>query len=444
MTFKLKELIELKAHLERTIDIMLKHNNKDTIEELHEPRRSELLILATALKDAEAQISERPAKASGSASSKITPPTIQEKYLSAYYGLMLAAREHTGDLNGKLAKRIADATDIKAENKPEEQDLANFHTAANVYLQRKLFTNSDSRNGIKKDHVFTAVAPEKLKELLEISYKLDNDAQIAVITSLAVTEKSPAVKAYAKQTPESALAIFPSWAKLLEALDTLIAHELADKNVATINELDRARAAQLYSLEALAKQLKTTSIDEKEKIAVLAGTMHLVHQQIKLEYKYSKPENSLIYNELGKLLHIKTAKSQDIEALLHAANQYIRYTTIAQLSSEPQVIKAIRSKHLFASIEHFDLKAVLTLFQNMIYDSRVVASKLVFEALVHTAEAEKVLAQEPEASKSWIPSLPSLPSLGGMFSASAKKAEAVVHEPVSAETAAASSTSLAQ
>lgn len=438
MTFKFKGLIELEAHLDRTIDIMLKHNKKDIIEELHEPRRSELLMLSMALTDIKtpkieeheivsSSASSKKAKASAAAS-KVDAAT-DINHLAAYYGLMLAARIHTGDLNGKLAKRLADAVGIneqvKDEDKPSTYDFSHFHEETTKYLQSKLFAANDSRQGIQKGHIFSAVAPEKLKELLEINYVLEKEAQIEVIKSLAVTEKQPA-RVYNKQTPETAVAVFPSWAKLIEALDTLIANELADKNVATINELDPARAAQLYFLEALGKQLKTAKIDEKEKIAILAGSMHVVHQQIKLEYKYLDPNSSLTYRELGALLHLKTAKTQDVEALLHAANQYLRYTTITAITHAHVNTREIYSKHPFASIEGFDLKGVLALLQNMICDTRVAASKLVFEALVHTAEAEKVLAKEPGASKSWIPSLPSLPSLslGGMFGASAKKAEA--------------------
>lgn len=434
MTFKLKEFSELKAHLDRTVDIMLKHNKKDTIDELHEPRRSELLMLVTALNDIITQINEKSAKVSSSVSGKKAASSILSDYLLAYNGIMLVARQHTADLNGKLAKRLADALGInEPKDKPTVQDFASAHVAANIYMQRALFANGDSRNGIKKDHIFSAIALEKLKELLEKSYTLEKEAQIEVIKALAVTEKSPAIRPYSKQTPETALAVFPSWEKLTEALDTLIANELADKNVATINELDPVRAVQLDFLETLCKQLKTTNLDEKEKIAVLAGTMHLVHQQIKLEYNYSAPENSLVYNELGKLLHIETAIPQDAEALLHAANQYIRYATIAQTPNEQHGVgKAIRTKHPFASIANFDLKTVLSLFQQMICDKRVVAaSKLISEALKQAAEAEEALAKEPQASsKSWPISLP---SFSGIFST--KKAKAVDPEIVPPEQA---------
>lgn len=432
MTFKLKEFIELKAHLDRTVDIMLKHNKKSDIEDLHEPRRSELLMLVTALNDIITQINEKSAKVSSSVSGKKAASSIQSDYLLAYNGIMLVARRHATDLSGKLASRLADAVGIdEPKDKPTVQDFASAHVAANIYIQRALFANGDSRNGIKKDHIFSAIAPEKLKELLETSYVLEKEAQIEVIKALAITEKSPTVRPYSKQTPETALAIFPSWAKLIEALDTLIADELADKNVATIKKLDPVRAAQLNFLETLCKQLKTASLEEKEKVAVLAGAMHLVHQQIKLEYTY----NSLVYNELGKLLHIYTAIPQDVEALLHAANQYIRYATIAQIPNEQHGVgKAIRTKHPFESIDNFDLKTVLNLFQQMISDKRVAASKLIFEELKQQAsEAEKELVKDLQASsKSWISSLS---SLNGIFSGGAKKdkAIAVAHESVDQE-----------
>lgn len=451
MTFKLKELKEIRDLIDRTINIMLTRYGKETVEELHEPRRSEILKLDAELDIIATLISRIPGqepKSSNKKSSSSQQPSVyvptKQDYLSMFYGSMLVTRIHTNDLYGKLATGLSEIIGLDdGVNAPSEYDIANFHVTYNSFLQKQLFADGDSRTGLRKDHPFLAVKTEILQQLLELSYEMEKDAQVAVVRSLITTEQAGKSKPYAKVTPESALAPFKalvkssdenetSWTKLRKALEKLISDECGDKNVASINKLDAPRSTQLAFLDQLSKTLASSDLNDNEKTAVLAGAMHLVYHEIKLSYKLLSP-TGVVYNSLTTILNADMVTAQDVESLLHATNHFIRHNTIVLVPKEESkektskeqprtYCKAITQDNPFAKIPDFDLKHYLVLLQTMICDKRTVASKAIFEPIL---EAEKIIEASQSKSNSWMPSIGmpsiSMPSLGGMFGKKAPK-----------------------
>lgn len=447
MTFKLKELKQIRDLIDRTINIMLTNYGKETVEELHEPRRSEILkldaeldIIATLI----SRIPEQEPKSSNKKSSSSQQPSVyvptKQDYLSMFYGSMLVTRIHTNDLYGKLAKGLAKIIGLNdGVDAPSEYDIANFHVTYNSFLQKQLFADGDSRTGLRKDHPFLAVKTEILQQLLELSYEMEKDAQVAVVRSLITTELAGKSRPYNKVTPESALALVKSsdesetsWTKLSKALEKLISDECGGKGVGAIDELNATRSTQLAFLDQLSKTLDSSDLNNNEKTAVLAGAMHLVRHEIKLSYTLLSP-TGVVYNSLTTILNADKVTAQDVESLLHATNHFIRHNTIVLVPKEESkektskeqprtYCKAITQDNPFAKIPNFDLKHYLVLLQTMICDKRTVASQAIFKPIL---EAEKIIEASQSKSNSWMPSIGmpsiSMPSIGGMFGKKAPK-----------------------
>lgn len=405
MTFELKELSTLKKEFNDAVDVLLRRDKKGKIEDLSNPRKYELQYLSSILNRLEEQINERSMKSQFAA---IT-----------FYGAMLTVMRDienkrgmlnsSGLLNDSLADIIGINAEVSEENKPSIYQTNKFYTSINEFL-KQIFVNNDSRQGFKKDHILRAIPTAHLSELVETSYLLSTDAEKAIVNSLvadgqttvvfqkpnnvveqkkepstAVAEKREVPVAVAekkvvfigeyqasKKAPQSAVARFGSWEKLNHALDDLLKDELAHKSVSKINKIYEDRATQLLYLTTLIKALQTKEIDESEKIAILAGAMHLVRKQIDIEYAtaiVTSPDNSIIHKGLDKILG-KTSEvaPQDVESLICSTTQFMRFLTIEHKTDEK---KAIRSKHLFSEIAGFELKDIFNLCIDMIQECRI-------------------------------------------------------------------------
>lgn len=402
MTFVLKSLEKLKEHFGITKDLMLRSYGYSNIKDLHEPRRSEMLLLQAVLDKIDEQI--RRLNESQEKAEKIELYT--QDYLSVYYGAMLVARHDTHDLSGKLAKRLADAlcinNSVPTEEKPNLYHIAKFHMAFNAFLQAQLFKGGDLRQGLKEEHLLSAISNDDLKRLLKISYELEREAQQAVIATLAVDgKKNVDLKNYVikKEIPASAIAPFKSFTQLREELRDLITEEYKSKNKATINELGQPRAAQLNFLVTMSELLGESIIKDSEKTAILAGAMHLVHQQIHQTYTLLSPERAVVYKGLHALLSIDETHPQDIEALLHATNSFIRFSSISTkpiLEQKNGIIKSLNIANPFAKIDGLDLKEILNVCQKMICTCRDTSRHQIFMALKQDEKPE-----QPTTS-SWI------------------------------------------
>ncbi|HHF7373140.1 Uncharacterised protein [Legionella bozemanae] len=388
MTFVLKDLSELRKHFDDTVQIILKREHKGKIEDLPNKRKFELQFLSSILEKLEEQLKE-----------KHTVSTTN--LVNVFYGAMLTVvqdiennrgmLESSGLLNARLIDAIGNGDDVKAEDKPDLYQIAKFYTALNAFLNH-VFIENDSRKGFAKNHMLAAVPTENLSKLIQTSYKLENEAQRAIVASFT-TDGDTAVdlsqyKAK-KKSPPSATDRFGSWDKLNADLDELIKDELADKNVSKIEKLSKERVAQFHFLNAIRNTLKTSAINEAERVAILAGAMHLVRQQIKAVYDasyLSKKENSVVFTGLSKLLAVDVVNEQDVESLVTSATQFIQFMTVAPMKNDK---KAIRSIHIFSSIADFNLKATFNLLIDMIYACRT-------EALNDAVEEFKKETKTPE------------------------------------------------
>lgn len=346
MTFGLKELSDLRKNFDDTVDIILKREGKGKIEDLSNPHRKfELQFLGSILLKIEEQVKEK-VRAEEQVKSHQTIINLT----NAYYGAMLTVMqdiennrsliESPGLLNDRLKDAIGIGDEVKQEDKPDLYQIAKFHTALNAFLSQ-IFIGHDSRNGFAKEHMLTVIPTDDLNKLIQTSYKLEKDAQHAIVASFTaegqIAPEHHKFKAN-KKSPVSAIHRFGGWDKLNADLDELIKEELADKNVAKIEKLrSRERVAQLHFLNKIRESLEKSLIDEAEKTAVLAGSMHLVRQQIKNGYASSyigNEDNSVILTGkkkkkgLNQILAIDEVNPQDVEALVTSAIQYIQFMTV--------------------------------------------------------------------------------------------------------------------
>lgn len=444
MTFVLKELSELKAHFKVTTDLLLQHNKKTSIEELHEPRREEMILMKKTLDKIEELITLIQKNSSKEENDVVTQKVNQLIYV--FYGASLLAKQDALKLRGqpgKLSNRVDELTDIANKDETKRPDIylqAKFQIAINEFLHNELFYDGNSRMGFKHSHPLTMIKNDVLKRILATSFELEQTAQKKVIKSLAANDGAAAdIKNYTVNvaTPELAIKpfILPLWQKdvanagawehLKTQLQAAITQEYSAKNKATIDELGEPRAPQLHLVNTVRQLLdQAPHIENQEKIAILAGTMHLIRQDIREEYKkaylFSKivtdPSKSIIQSEFSKILDVTsdydvdTKKIQDVEALIHAANNFIRYLSIVSIPTEEQkegITKAISKNNPFAKIENLDLPAKLNLFQDMICTYRTAA----VSEIILQEQNEKLEKVSKASAKGY--SIPSISSVTG-------------------------------
>ncbi|PWY55203.1 hypothetical protein DGG96_13580 [Legionella qingyii] len=407
MTFVLKDLSELRKHFDDTVQIILKREHKGKIEDLTNPQRKfELQFLSSILIQVEEQAKEKEKK-----------PTVVVNLTNAFYGAMLTVIqdiennrgmiESSGLLSARLKDAIGISDDVKAEDKPDLYQISKFYTAINALLNQ-VFIGNDSRNGFAKNHMLTAVPTDSLDKLIQTSYKLEKEAQKAIVASFT-TDGTPVELGKFKSnksSPASATDRFGGWDKLNAALDELIKDELADKNVSKIEKLKSPeRIAQLHFLNAIREALKTQEIDEAEKVAILAGSMHLVRKQIDNEYAssyLSRSEKSVIFKGLNKILAVDEVTPQDVESLVTSATQFMQFMTVAPKNNGK---KAIRDSHIFSAITDFNLKASFNLLIDMIYDCRIASLRSVVDEF--KKETKKETKKSDKESKGYLGSFSS-------------------------------------
>jgi hypothetical protein len=421
MTFALKELSELRVDFNKAVAILLTRDEKGKIEDLPDPRKSELQFLSAVLTELEEQAQQKAQRAPSATISTANHATV-------YYGAMLTIIKDINLTNGYLAaSTLRDCLNEvitpknKEENRPDLYQISKFYTALNGFLNH-VFVDKDSRKGFTREHMLRAVPTGSLSRLMQTSYELEKEAQLAIIASLTADGKSTAnVVDYKEQrkSPVSATERFGGLAKLNADIDKLIINELADKNVHKIEKLSQHRAAHLHLINITRENLKTAKIDESEKVAILTGIMHLVHQQIIDEYASSYIGNidkSVIYKGLSKILGADEVGPQDTEALILSATQFIRFMAIEPKSDDE---KAIRAKHIYSDIAGFDLKTSLNLFVEMMHGCRK-------EALKHAVEEFKKLDKPEKHAATYLGAAVS--ALGSISIFSRKKPESIDDE----------------
>ncbi len=438
MTLVLKELKDLKGHLTATIRILWhKHieekeipkntPEEELINQLHEVRRNELLYLWGVITELEARIEK-------------DKPETAKPYVDIYYGAIYTTIKHIEEKlyfwedDGLLKERLEmalrnDTKEVIDTNTPDNYQFIDFYSSLNAFL-KLIFKENDSRNGLTPSrdlapNTLSKIPPEQLAEFVHFSYQFEEEAQNAIharyLGDGATVANSDNYRA-PKDTPLSAVGQFTSYQNLKDDLDELIRKELGKKGVREISKLaDPNRIRQLDTLEAVAKKLESTqssAISESEKIAILAGFMLMVREDIgHNEYKKApfNPEllsssipftvPPVLHTGLTKILKMKDMKHEDAEALITAAKNFMVFMTVEQDDSDSEIKECTRTNHLFSKITGFSVSNVLSFLQTLIKSARS-------DALNHCVEKYK---QELEASLPQKKSYISLPSVSGWF-----------------------------
>lgn len=424
MTFELKGYNELKAHFKETVEIILKkYKIKSSIEELIEPRRSQVKFINYTIESLDARIEET--------NHSNMPRVLAEAARTLNGAMLLVSAQVTESLgtiqrNSLLRDRLNLGMGITDENIPTNFDLNKCYEELNKFF-KLIFVEKNSRKGLKAEHDLQYIPLDMLVGLMKRSYELEELSHKNALADFALDGKAVINPRNFKTAPVAAsiIAPFTNWETLQSALQQLETDELGAKNVADISLLSKERAAQFSFLKTLVKNLNTLfpeTTKDSLKTAILAGAMCIVREQIG-QKEYSKTalshddiSSSIIHTGLSKILNSKETSPENIEALLHVANDFIMFMT-----TEPKKYKA---KHLFSDIKDFSLPGILELVQSTITNCRKTALDRVVTAYklleAEKAEAERLAKEETESATKKAEPTTILGMLGSMIWATPK------------------------
>lgn len=408
MTFVLKEFTQLRKDFNKNLDVFLGHAKADSVDDIKDlARKDQVNFLLTVL----------------SQQTKSATPNS-----AVFYGAMLLICHNikaslTTGTRSLLLNLLKSTMGITETAQPELYQSRICYKSLNKFLTRS-FEQGDSRNGLDVNHPFKTISLEALAALMKTSYQLEEASHSNITktyTQEGTTKVEPKKFVVTQPTFDDALKPFGTLNDLKIKLEELEKEELIDKDVA-IEELGTKRCAQLAFLRTLVANLpETTKTSNKEKVAILTGGMHIVREQIRIEYEKAlvikNPNNSVIYKGLTKILHADTESPQNVEALVRAANHYINYMTV-ELGDKENT----RKNNIFSKIAGFVLVPVLDLMQQMIRACRTQALDTVVAARQEELRQEK-LAAELEAAKHKAPATSIIGALSNMFWASSTAAK---------------------
>lgn len=396
MTFALKDFDTIKKHFNDTIKLLLIREKKDSINELPKKRKEEVLFLKSILTELETRFRANPRDVN--------------LYTEIFYGAMLVISQdivaNLGHLekreNSLLFSRLKDGMGIIDPKTPDQHQSYRYYQSLNNFL-KLLYKDEDSRNGLKSTHALDSVPLDKLVTLVATSYRLEEAAYNTIANSLKSIGKSDIHSnshTVIKEIPATALSQFTTWDALKASLDALILNELADKNVSKVTALSTARSAQILSLQIVADTLivtRLTAIKAPERIAILAGMMLLVREQIGLEYgkaPFSKDDisASVVHTGLTGLLTAKDISSENAEALITAAHRFISHMAIEHTEPRGVVTETLRIRNMFSGVIGLNLPTMLDTMQKSVLTCRI-------EALNRCViELEATMPREPTPS----------------------------------------------
>jgi hypothetical protein len=392
----LKDYSELKAHFNETKQILLLRNKKESIEELESTRRNQIKFINYIIDDFDRKIRDNldSKKAAKPQFKNVLPDEalIKEATSTLYGAMSLISTIITKELNTAVSNTITTLTagtlernsmlrdrldlamGISEAEKPANHQYNKFYKKLNQYFKR-IFIDEDSRKGINPEHHLQYIHTDSLISFIRKSYKEEELYHNKALEDLEIESNPTEAGSYktnkADKLQSHILDSFVSWGELKSDFDQLIIAELGRKNVADISMLNKDRALQLGFLKTLEKtltEIPTVGIKEPEKIAIFAGAMHIVKEQISIEYSnntLSRDESrSLIHSGLTEIL--KDSKNpEDIEALVQATHHYIKFMTTGS--------HKIRINHMFSEIHDFSLTAILELSAKIIKNCRITA-----------------------------------------------------------------------
>lgn len=425
MTFALKEFGILKKEFSDKVTVILKREQQlkaleklPTVEDLPPRRRDEILFLTTVISQLDAQKDlKNHEKSTIFYGAMLLIQKDIENNLNTE-GINILARQET--LEGSLLYNgLNEVMNKSAENAPTNLQLTDFYREINAFMKR-IFTESDSRKGLSKVHALQVIPFERLAALANTAYKLEEAATRASIAEMNHEGKTKPDALYpTKVAPKALTDALGTWEDLKKSLEDLIQDERASKNKATIKALSPERAIQLQFLQAVTKNLsesKNWGIGDAQKVAILTGCMYLVREQIRIEYS-KKPltrddipkgilsSGSVVHDKLTNLLKAKTESVENIEALVAAANEYIRHVAIEREVTKEATKTNFRAEHTFSNIEGLNLTKLLNLALRMVKTCRLEALQRCVDDVKAELKKEQDAAKPKDAKPSYWPTL---------------------------------------
>ncbi|KTD56412.1 hypothetical protein [Legionella shakespearei] len=420
MTFALKDFGTLKKEFNDKVIVILKREQLDKglenlpkVEDLPPRRRDEILFLTTVLSQLEAQKELKSHEKSTIFYGAMLLIQKDIKNNLNTEGINIIARQEKLE-NSLLNSSLNEVMNKSAENAPTNLQLTDFYREINAFM-RRIFTESDSRKGLSKSHALQVIPFERLAVLANTAYKLEEAATKASIAEMNKEGKSrPDAMTVTKSAPKALTDALGSWEDLKKSLENLIQDERATKNKATVKALSPQRSVQLQFLQTVTQSLtesRNWGINDAQKVAILTGCMYLVREQIRVEYKMDTltrddipkgllSSGSVVHDKLTTLLKAKTESVENIEALVAAANEYIRHMAIERVVTKEGVKTNFRAEHIFSTIEGLDLTAFLNLALKMIKTCRLEA----LQRCVTDVKNELEAAKPKEATPSYFSS----------------------------------------
>ena len=412
MTFALRDFDIVKKKFNEAITTMLRREKVDLIDELSQRRKEEYQFLVAVFNELETRIKD-------SKTSNLKP------FIEIFYGAMLVIQQDVRDNvvwpekpeKSLLFQDLDQIMGIDPDNIPSIHQYAAWHAALNNFLPL-IYKNQDSRQGLASPNALDAVSIDRLTIFIKTSCTLEEAAANKITKAFVSDGKATQVNLYkvTKDTPASALAGFTTWKKLKEDLNSLTLDERADKNVPNVKSITNTkRATQIRSLQAVAEALpepgstdKKVQITEPERIAILAGMMLLVREQIGAEYSKNPlstsstasltQSGSVTHTGLSKILKIEALSREDAQALITAARNFITYMSIEHSEIKGGVKDAIRTKNIFSGISGYNVTSTLDWMEKLIKSYRVIALDCCVEEYKKNLDALK----PKEATTSYI------------------------------------------
>jgi len=418
MTFTLQDYNQLKKKYYDTKVAVLSKHEKDSIELLKADRREPMKFIEYVIEELDKQIKKQVETPPKKYHHK-TIPINQREILTAAMHLMstvITSRLSLSSLSldSLLRNRLDTDLEITADNIPGNVISYELYRKLNQFL-RIVFNDKDSRNGIDPNNPLRYIDQDTLIIYIKRSYELEEEYYKMAVADLGTAGKELRADSYRVTEPilASTLSDLPNFETLNEELNSLELKEQGKKSVTKIEELSAERVAQLQFLNKLREHLKTIPIKESDKIAILAGAMYIVREQIGRTYSSTREplsnadNGSVIHTGLTKILNAKTNSPENIQDLVRATLHYMTHATL-------DGVEQIRSRHIFSDIPGFSVQAVLSLSKNMVKTCRLKALDTAVGAYkIALAEQQTSEKEKTGASASGFTGL--LSRVGGFF-----------------------------
>ncbi|MFA6303434.1 MAG: hypothetical protein WC627_09960 [Legionella sp.] len=434
MAIEVKDFGVLKKHFDDTVDIVVKDKGKKSVEELEDPRKTQVQFLQLVITELDKN------------TTKLSP---QHKSFAFYGAMLLVSADISKNFgitsqHSLLLARLRDAMGITSSKTATPEQEAKFYRVFNKFLAF-IYKDKDAHKGLIKDFGSNKIELDNLIALVKFSYKLERNAHkneaSALTTGELLNPVHPADFDPPSEVSDKIIEAVGGWAKLQESLHDLIKEELRLKRVGGITNLDKPRSTQMQFLEmvqtllllkpepkaeaisqassssaaaatssstpaapakdkqkpkntnannnnAKPAEAKTAGLSDNHKTIILAGAMFIVRGLISMEYtesygtKYRSPlskksiSSSTIHTGLTNILKATSQSYEDIKIAVSATNQYLRFLAIdAQVNKKNEQATVIRPNNRFSEIPGFDLADYLNKIQKMIYICRVFVIK---------------------------------------------------------------------